>query len=224
MRDNQLKAAILIIIFLVLLLQTVVTQAQSSESRYTGLFASLGTRSVMVASNIEQINGTDLMEAGGQIGIVFGNEILRSTAGLFGYYSSAGNTPGTTALYTTNASLNFYPLQLLSRNNFVFEPYLTGGLAYDRFKFFGYYVNQEPGVTNYSQAEAPFLGKIKQINATVGLGVEVRLRDDFDFIHLFSEVKYGHSLSTKTAHDPFAETTLENRLQTVVGISFGASR
>jgi hypothetical protein len=65
---------------------------------------------------------------------------------------------------------------------------------------------------------------MKQVNATVGIGLELKLKDRFDFIHLFSEVKYGHNLSTKTNDSAFAGTSLNNQMQVVLGISFGANR
>ena len=223
-RHNQFKGIFFIILFIILSMKLMVAQAQSSASSYKGFNASFGVRSFVVTSNIAEIAQTDLIETGGQIGLIYGNNVIKSRLGLFGYFSSSGKTPGTIALYTSNASVNFYPLQLLMKRNFLVEPYVSGGLSYDRFKFFGYYVNQEPGVTNYSQAEAPYLGKIKQVNATTGLGLELRLRDDFDFIHLFTEIKYARNLSAKTSSETFAQTTLKNQLHTIIGISFGANR
>lgn len=219
-RHNQIKGTMIIILFTVLTLNVLITQAQT----YRGFEASFGTRSVTVSSDIERINNTNLMETGGQAGLVYGNKVLRSRLILMGYYASAGNTPGTTALYTSQASLNFYPLQMLMKKQFIVEPYLTSGVSYDRFKFFGYYVNQEPGAINYSQAEAPYLGKIKQVNAMAGLGLEVKLKDDFDFIHLFTEIKYAQNLSGKSGSEVFARTSLLNQIHTSIGISFGASR
>jgi len=223
-RHNQFKGIFIIILFIILSLKLMVAQAQSSASSYKGFNASFGARSFALTSNIAEIDQTDLIETGGQVGFIFGTNVIKSRLGLFGYFSSSGKTPGTVALYTSNASVNFYPLHLFLKRNFLIEPYVSGGVSYDRFKFFGYYVNQEPGVTNYSQAEAPYLGKIKQLNATTGLGLELRLRDDFDFIHLFTEIKYARNLSAKTNRETFAETTLKSQLHTVIGISFGANR
>lgn len=223
-RHNQFKGIFIIILFIILSLKLMVAQAQSSASSYKGFNASFGARSFAVSSNIAEIDRTDLIETGGQVGFIFGNNVIKSRLGLFGYFSSSGKMPGTVALYTSNASVNFYPLQLLMKRHFLIEPYVSAGMSYDRFKFFGYYVNQEPGVTNFSQAEAPYLGKIKQVNATTGLGLELRLRDDFDFIHLFTEIKYAGNLSSKANRETFAETTLKSQLHTVIGISFGANR
>jgi hypothetical protein len=227
-RHNQIKGVFFIILFTILVFAANVTQAQSftrsSYKAYRGFVASFGTRSVNVSSNIAKINQTNLMATGGQAGVIFGNNTVRAKIGLLGYYSSAGNTAGTTDLYESNASVNFYPLSLITSNNYLIAPYFTGGVSFDRFKFFGFYINQEPGVTNYSQSEAPYLGKIKQVNATIGLGIEVKLKDKFDFIHLFSEVKYGHNLSNQALNNTIAGTSLNNQMQVVLGVSFGAIR
>ncbi len=224
-QDNQLKALFLLILFVVLSIQALMAQPgfnRANSPFYRGFFTSFGTRTVSVSSDIAGIDQTNLMETGGQVGLIFGNRVVRSKVGLFGYYSSSATTAGTTDLYATNASANIYPLSLLSDREFLVQPYLTGGVAYDRFKFFGYYINREPGQTNYSQIEAPYLGKIKQVNATAGAGIEVNLKDDYSFIHLFSEVKFGRNLSAKATDAAFAHTALKDQMQVSVGISFGA--
>ena len=221
-RDNQFKGVLIILLFIILSLKVLVAQGQTAGT-YKGFVASFGTRSIKVSSNIEKINQTNLMETGGSVGLIYGNNIIRTKLGVFGYYGSAGSVSGTTALYTSHLSLNFYPLQIFAARQFTLEPYISGWMSYDRYKFFGYYLNQEPGQTNYSQAEAPYLGKIKQVNANIGLGLELRLKDDYDFIQFFTEVKYGHNLSEK-ASVAFEQTSLKNQLHTVIGIAFGAIR
>ena len=227
-KENQLKGFIVLVLFITLILQVMVSQAQSfragQRNLYQGLIASFGTRSVEVSSDMSKLNGTNLMATGGQVGVTFGNQVLRTKIGILGYYSSAGTTPGTTDLYESNASVNFYPLALFNGSNCLVQPYFTTGISYDRFKFFGYYINREPGLTNYSQSEAPFLGKIKQVNGTVGMGLELKLRDQFDFINVFSEAKYGYNLSQNASDNAFNNTTLMNQVQVVLGVSFGFIR
>lgn len=217
---NQIRRMLIIILLIVVFLGVQVVRAQT----YKGFEASFGARSLAVSSDIVKINHTKLMETGGKVGMVYGNNIVKSRLILLGYYASGAKTPGTTSLYTTQAALNFYPMQMFTQKKFFIEPYVTAGAAYDQFKFFGYYVNQEPGVTNYSQAEAPYLGKIKQLNATASLGLEVKLKDDLDFIHLFTEIGYARNLSEKSDHATFAGTSLSNQLHASIGISFGAVR
>ena len=223
--DNALKGILLAILFFILLVQAFVAGAQSYRAprTYKGFVASFGIHSSSLSSDIAKIHATELQQAGGQVGFIYGNRIAKATVGLIGYYSSTGSTKGTTDLYTSDASVNFYPVSwILGRTPFL-EPYLTGGVDYHRQKFYGYYINREPGQTNYSQAEAPYLGKVRQVNATFGAGIEVRLKDDYDFIHLFAEARYGRKLSGKS-DEAFAATTISDQTQVTVGITFGAAR
>ncbi|MEX1240829.1 MAG: hypothetical protein WEB30_13980 [Cyclobacteriaceae bacterium] len=224
--ENLLKGIFFLILFTILLLQSLITSAQpgqrDSQKTYKGFFASFGSQSQTVSSSIVKIDGTNLLQTGGQLGLVYGNNIVRAKLGLLGYYASSGNTAGTTDLYVSSLSVNFYPLSWISKKSLMIEPYLTGGVDYDQYKFYGFYLNQEPGTINYSQAEAPFLGKVKQVNATAGLGIEVKLKDRFDFVHLFSEFRYGRDLSTKTKNSAFSATTPGNQTHILIGISFGS--
>jgi hypothetical protein len=216
----------LVILFVVLTLQSINSIAQSFQPKskvfYRGLQVNYATRSFTIASDIPAINQSRGTLAGGQIGLVLGNEVLRAKVGLLGYYSSGGNTKGTIELYQTNTALNFYPLALLNKKGWRIQPYVLGSVAFDRFKFYGYYLDNSPGIINYSCSLEPYLATIKQINATVGTGLEFKLLDKFDFVHFFTEVRYGHSLSSKSTSAQFDHTSLGNQMQVIAGISFGA--
>jgi len=225
-QDNLMKGIFFMILFTILLLQSLLTNAQSrrAQETYRGFYASFATVSQTVSSNIAKIDQNNLLQTGGKVGVVYGNSAIRSKLGLLGYYSSSANTPGEIDLYVSNLSINVYPLSWITKKDLMIEPYITGGLDYNQYKFYGFYFNREPGVTNYSQMNAPYLGKIKQVNATAGLGIEVKLRDRFDFVHLFSELKYGYNLSTKTTDSALSGTNISGQSQFVFGISFGAHR
>lgn len=226
--ENLLKGIFFLVLFIVLMLHTVMSQAQSfrnqSPKLYKGFVVSFGTRASTLSSNITKIDQSGMLQAGGQVGLLVGNDVVRAKLGLLGYYSSTEIAAGTSDLYTSNAVLNFYPLACLSGSSFIIEPYITGSLDYDQTKFFGHYVNHEAAEMNYSQATAPYLGKIKQVNATIGLGVEVKLTDTYDFIHLFSEVRYGHNISTKSTNAAFSGTTIQDQTSITLGVSFGMHR
>lgn len=224
--DNLVKVALLLLVLIIMIVQSTMVQAQAprgADRPYKGFVAAFGTRTNTVSSNIAEIHQSRLQLTGGQVGLLYGTPFLRASVYVLGYYSSTGNTAGTTDLHTSNAAFNFYPLSLISGNTFLVAPYITGSLGYDRYKFFGFYVNQEPGTTNYSQGEAPYLGRIRLVNATLGVGAEVRLKDDLDFVHLFSEVKYGKNLSAQ-AGGAFAGTSIAGQMQVSVGLSFGLHR
>jgi hypothetical protein len=97
---------------------------------------------MMLSSDIARLDQTSSPQIGGQIGVVAGGEVIRAKVNLLGYYASSENAAGSTDLYTSGASLDFYPLSWIFKRNFRLEPYFTGGLNYNRFKFFGYYLNR----------------------------------------------------------------------------------
>lgn len=226
-QDNVFKAIFLLVLFIILMLKSIVVDAQvyaKKEKLYRGFVASFGSRSAMVSSDIDKINQESILQAGGKIGLVFGNRVVRSKIGLIGYYSSTGKTAGSIDLYQSDIAVNFYPLSWIMKSSLIVEPYITGSVDYDQYKFYGHYLNREPGQTNYSQAEAPYLGKIKEVNATIGAGIELKLRDDYDFIHLFTEVRYGRNLSRTTNEAAFTGAEIARQTQVIVGISFGGRR
>lgn len=225
--DNLIRGVVILILFLALIFHSVIMNAQSrrySAGPYKGFVANFGARAATLSSDIEKINESALLQAGGQVGLIFGNEIVRSKVGLLGYYSSTNVAAGTTDLYNSNIAVNIYPLAWVTGHTSLIAPYITGSVDYDQYKFFGHYLHREPGSINYSQTEAPYLGKVTQVNATVGLGLEVSLKNDYDFIHLFSEVRYGHNLSTNASDAAFSETTINAQTTVSVGVSFGMHR
>ena len=219
MNDNLLKAVFFIVICVVLLLQSFLADAQTRK----GFDVSLGSQHSAISSDIEAINEKQLLQMGGSIGFLYGNQKIAShlTAG---YFSSAGNCPGTLDRYTVAARAKIFPLAWLSRKSRLVNPYITTGVSYDNSRFYGYYINREPGMTNWSQAEAPYLGGLNQVNAGVGGGFSFAILQQFEFIRLYSEVWYGNNLSTRSSDDAFNNTTLKNQMQINLGLTFGAVR
>ena len=117
-----------------------------------------------------------------------------------------------------------YPLAWFNLTQSRLQPYLVGGMAYDQFRFYGFYLNREPGHTNYSVGEAPLLGKMTAITGSYGAGLDLRLKDEWDFVHVFVEYRQGRTMSASSASDAFADTRFDGRGQFLAGVSFGAFR
>jgi len=194
-----------------------VARAQRSFS------ASFGVHSVKAGSNISQIDRALINVAGGQIGVVFGEKVFRYEIGLLGYYSSVSQISGTVDLYTNSASVKFYPLNLFAWQSSRWDPYFTGGIAYDRFKFYGQYAGPDRAKANYS-ADDPHIGDIRLTNAVFGTGLEFKLVNEADFLHLFAEVKYAHNLTATSTRTALANTALAGHTMINIGISFGTHR
>jgi hypothetical protein len=188
---------------------------------YKGVDASFGFRTFTLNSNVPELSGLSVLEEGGQLGVVFGNNIFRTKLGLVGCFYSAGNVSRTVDLFESDASFNFYPLALLKPNSFL-RPYFTGGIVYDNVKFFGHYFNQDKGAINYSSSREPFLGRLHQLGAVIGAGSEFEvLNNDFDFVHIFSEVKYGRSVVQKASNKNLEGTSFSDQWIVSIGVRFG---
>ena len=224
MHENLLKVIFFIAIVMVLLFQSLFTSAQSlNRTTYKGFNVHFGARLFTINSNIGKLDLSRIVQGGGHIGLVYGNHVVRTSVG-GGYYSSVGTTAGTIDQYEASARVNFYPLFFILKKSPRVEPYVSGGVAFNNFRFYGFYINREPGNTNHSTGEAPFLGSTQQVNADFGGGVQVKILDEYDFVHFYSEIRYGHDLSSSTRSVAFADTAIKKQIQLNMGISFGICR
>ncbi len=195
---------------------------RSQVKRYRGLEVSFGRRSFQSESNFSQINRDIVSVDGGQAGIIFGNKIFRGELGLIGYYSSISNVAGTIDLYTNHATVRFYPMSLGAKSSQRLEPYVNAGFSYDRFKFYGHYALKDESNKNYSGPE-PFLGSIKQVNTSVGIGLEFKIIDQYDFVHLFTEMRWYKAMNNSSSSS-FDNTQLSANTVINIGLSFGYNR
>jgi hypothetical protein len=218
-RENAIKAIVLSLFYVILSVYTLVAEAQSLDFRgnYTGAAASFQTRFFTLRSDIEALDGLQVVQEGGQAGLYFGNRAIRSHIGLVGLLYSSMRVPRTINVFEVEAGVNYYLLQ--GRR---VEPYLTGGLVFDNLRFRGHYLNNGEQV-NMSEPE-PYLGSIAMMDATVGGGVEVGLLDSFQFVHLFTEIKYGMKIFESASNAAFENTTISDQLMVGLGLRFGILR
>jgi hypothetical protein len=190
---------------------------------YKGFNASFGTNSFRSGSNIKQINRDRVTVAGGQVGVTFGTDVVRYDVGLIGYYSSVSDVAGTVDLHTNSISAKFFPLNSFDLPPSLLQPYFTGGVSYDRYKFYGHYTATDEGKINYS-VDVPYVGKITQAKAFVGAGFEFRILSNRDFVHFFTEAKYAYNLTNNSTRLELENTTLSNNIMINAGITFGCRR
>jgi hypothetical protein len=213
----------LIFISMMSCMPSVVAQASSSKYKsYLGFAGSFGRRSFKSESNYLQINRSVVSVDGGQVGLTFGSRVVRGDIGLIGYYSSVTDIAGTIDLYTNHATVKLYPAGLLTKKNYRLEPYINVGIAYDRYKFYGHYAQNGERMGNYSGQE-PFLGVIKQTSSTVGIGLEFKILDQYDFVHLFTDLKWSRPL-TNVSSSEFDHTRLSGNTIFNIGLAFGYHR
>jgi hypothetical protein len=215
------NALIILILLIVMGAYSCAVKAQSFKPiKYFGFEASFGTRSFDVKSNISAINQMRAGHEGGSLGVVFGNDVLKARIRGAGFYYSNANTPHTQEVVEAGTSLNFYPLQLLNSKQTRLRPYLIAGGSLTKVRFYGKYLSDQIS----SKAYEPFLGKVSQIMATGGVGIEYQLASDFDFIHIFMEAVGGSPIQSNASSDAFSQTSIKRFTAISLGVSFGRKR
>lgn len=224
-KEKGINAAMIVLLFLGTGIYSCSVQAQSfTPFKYMGFEGTFGVRSFKINSSIPQLNQMPVLQEGGSLGLTFGNDLLRAKIRAAGFYYSASSVPRTVDLFETEVLANFYPLQYIRKNKNALDIYLIAGVSLDNIKFYGHYLAVDPEKINYSNPNEPYLGKLSQINATGGIGLEYQLPIQYDFVHLFAEVKYSAPLQSVADNEPFENTSVRNFNSITVGVSFGLHR
>jgi len=224
-KEKGIDAIIVLFIFLTAGIYSCAAQGQSFRPfKYMGFEGTFGARSFKINSSITQLNQMAVLGQGGTLGLVFGNDILRTKVRAAGFYYSSSSTPRTIDLFESEALLNFYPLEYFRRYENALDIYLIGGVGIDNIKFYGHYLSEDTQKVNYSTNDEPYLGKLSQINLTGGLGLEYQLTINDDFVHLFAEAKYGRALHSSADRVAFENTSIKDFSSINIGVSFGICR
>lgn len=210
-----------LLVLLSVILLPLVTNAQKRKTMYKGFEVSFGTRSFSMTSNIAQLNDLAVTEEGGSAGVIWGNRLLRTKLNA-GFYYSGASVGQTVDMFQGKTGVNFYPLAIGNQRTRKFETYLTGGVAYDRYKFAGSYLERDPGKRNYSKPNDSYIGSVNQVSLNGGLGFEYQFNKSYDFVHIFTEAMYGVPVSSKTNRSSFSSTKAAEQLMVSVGVRFGA--
>lgn len=188
-----------------------------------GFEGSFGIKTFSLSSDIAAINGLNVTEEGGTIGVVMGARALRLKLRQ-GYFYSSSAVAQTVDEVRSAFIANLYPLQLFRGNNTRFQPYFTAGVERNIFKMYGTYGSESIKPRNYSVSEAPFLGKISNMIASVGAGLEYRVTTPGHYINVFAEGRYGKSFRTISSGELFSGTGLSDQLVFSLGVGFGYYR
>ncbi len=226
LNSTRIKGILFLSFFTLLGLNTTGVQAQhmrNSQYRYIGFEANFGVKSSRISSDLAAIHNMNIMEEGGSLGLVMGNQIVKGRIQAAGFYYSNSSVKHTVNLIESAMILNVYPLKLVNKSRQAINPYVSGGVDYTMLKFFGYYNNTEANKNvNYSSS-APYLGKISDTRGTIGGGIEWRLPQVRDFVHLFVEARYSWAIA-QTADELFQNTKVSNSTSINIGVSFGLIR
>jgi hypothetical protein len=226
LKNNFLKASLIFFIILVGELQSCMLMAQGlkqlAKKYQFGFEGSFGIKSFTLSSNIAKIDGLNVIEEGGAIGVVAGTRIARVRIRQGFYYSSSDVTQ-TVDEMRSSFGINVYPLQFFT-NNARLLPYITMSMERNIFKMHGFYGEDASARHNYSVSQAPYLGKITTIQSSIGAGLEYRMKVPGHFITFFAEARYGKNVSTQSSTALFNGTAISDQIGMNVGISYGYSR
>lgn len=195
-------------------------KAQGSRTNYLGLVASFGNRSFTQNSSIKAIDNARYGHIGGSLGLVYGNEILKTRVNVFGYYCSDNNNPRTQDIYESSVTTNFYPLEFLRTNRALIHPYISAGFSRTAVKYYGTYLDGSHKATG----DEPLLAKVLHYNLQAGIGLEMRLETNRDFVHFFVEGTMEKTLSRNTSQQAFNQTAPGKIASFNLGVAFGRKR
>lgn len=224
-KTQLIKGSLILSVILAGALQGTV-QAQSSMKQFArdyqlGFEGSFGVKSFTISSNIDKINGLNVIEEGATVGVVAGSKIARLRIRQ-GYYYSSSSVTQTVDEVRSSIGLNLYPIQFFT-DKAKLMPYVTMSVERNLFKMNGFYGNDASTVRNHSVSEAPYLGKISTLQATLGAGLEYRIVTPGHFVSFFGEARYGKNIRTNSSTALFSQTSLSGQMAVNIGISYGYS-
>jgi hypothetical protein len=220
---NGIKGIVILFSFVASSISSVYGQElRNSDYKYLGFEANFGMKSTKLTSDLPAIHNMGVMEEGGSLGLVMGNQVIKTRLQAAGFYYSNSSVKHTVNMIESAVLLNVYPLKFINKSRQSINPYVSGGVDYSTLKFFGYYNNPDAKI-NYSNSSAPYLGKIASTRGTVGGGIEWRLPQMRDFVHLFAEARYSWAIA-QDADELFKNTTVANSTSINIGVSFGLLR
>lgn len=226
-QTQVLKLSVILIVILVCDLKSCSVMAQGfknfARDYQLGFEGAFGVKNFTISSNIAQINGLNVTEEGGTVGVTLGAKALRVKLRQ-GYFYSSSTVAQTIDEVRSAFVTNLYPLQLVTKKNMRLQPYFMGGIERNIFKMYGTYGAENSKPVNYSLSEAPYLGKISNMVASVGAGLEYGMKTPGHFVNFFAEARYGKSLRTLSASSLFKQTSTSDQLMISVGVGFGYYR
>lgn len=214
LKQDLLKALFGIMMTLVIIVAGK-TLAYGQSTNYLGMEAGFGTRYFTIESNLPQINKLGTIKGGGSIGGIFGTSAIKVPIAV-GLYFQNIDALQTIDLLSLQSSVNISWLHLLGIKSSVIDVYTIAGLDFQRFTFMGTYIKPFEGENRRSVMGEPLLGSQNVLNANIGIGIEIRLIDDYDFLHLFVETNKMMPLMTISSSS-FRDTSITN----VASINFG---
>lgn len=223
-RIQALKVAIILVVIVVTVMNSANAQSFKRFARESqlGFEGSFGIKTFSISSDIAKINGLKVTEEGGSVGVGIGAGPLRLKLRQ-GYYYSSSAVAHTVDEIRTSLGANIYPVKFFGESRSMLQPYLTTTLERNVFKMHGTY-GENNAPQNYSITEAPYLGSINSVVASVGAGLEYKISNPGHFISFFAEGRYGKTMEVASTNRMFNNTSIPDQVVMNIGIAFGYSR
>ncbi len=190
------------------------------KHNYIGIEGGFGVRSFTLASNIPQLDQLTTVKGGGSIGFIYGTPTVKIPF-VMGLYYQPVQEAVTIDLFALQTGVDISLLHLMGLKDTPIDIYTVTGIDFQNFTFMGTYLKVTDDKPRREIFGEPYLGRKSILNANVGVGIEVRIRDDFDFIHLFLETRKTYPLKTG-ATEFFNETGITNNMAINIGLRVGA--
>lgn len=191
------------------------------QNKYVGYEISAGLQNQNVTSSIAAFDNLRVPMEGVKAGLNYGNGRM-SIHALAGLFYSNESVPKTLDLLQGSINGNLYPFAYLLKRQPRFQPYLTTGIIYKRINFLGTDPDDED--FNNSRATEKNLNALLCLQGNMGLGIEYRLDNEFNFMHIFLETYYGTPLSMRNSTAAFENTRISSPRGISLGVAFGMVR
>ena len=209
-------------LFILLLVPLSFAQSEETEpyrDTYTGIEGGFGFRSFTLESDIPQLNQLTTVKGGGSLGVIYGTQTFKFPV-VMGLYYAAIEEKRTIDLFTLQAGVNTSLLSLIGFKNSPIDVYTITNVEFQSFSFMGHYIKFPENQPRKEIFGETVMGRKRMINTNLGVGLELKLRDDSDFIHLFIEAKKSFTLnSSSTTY--FNNTRVNNKISLNVGLRVG---
>lgn len=226
----------------------IIAQAGAQQrDLYFGMESTYSSRQYTVHSDLKNLSGKKLVQEGRTYGVVFGSSLAMGKFS-FGSFSSEGSTKEVIKSSSIELALHISPLQLLIKQDRVFEPYLVSSVETTKVNSDGTFTppktapkTGDPTASNscgctcpnasppspapaLSNDPVPYSGNYGTTRINLGVGLNIHLTKGNMFLNLFGEMRYGIPAGTTASTQALLYTYALKQVAYSTGVSLGISK
>ncbi len=224
---------------------------RNAKPFYAGLVSRLGTRSLNLSSDLDDIKKMSLLQSGTSFGFMAGNRMFEVTANMGIFNASSGELKAP-KLKDFEVNFEWEPLRFGTKKQKPFGIYLLAGLNNGSMKLSGSYTPppkkelpilvctcpligppppnpSDPDVVASDKPDAAppkesYEGQVSTTRVNLGLGLQSIVAKNGRFLRLFAEVKYGAAISYKASNPILEKTKAASQLSIDFGMAVGIKK